>query len=84
MDSGQRGALLFFVCLMAAPLPALAYLDPVTGSFVVQGLIAGVLAVVASLRSFRERLRRLFTRRRPDPPSDDKAAPPPDARPPDA
>lgn len=46
--------------------PAYAYLDPVTGSFVIQGLIAGVMAVVAGVRSLRERFLGLFKRRRKD------------------
>lgn len=46
--------------VLVMPLPALAYLDPVSGSFMAQGLIAGVLAVLASIRSLRRRLRQLF------------------------
>ncbi len=46
---------------MAAP--AYAYIDPVTGSFVIQGLIAGIMAVVAGVRSIRQRILGLFRRR---------------------
>jgi len=46
--------------VLVVPLPALAYLDPVTGSFMVQGLIAGALAVAAGIRSLRRRIRQLF------------------------
>jgi len=54
----------FYALAMAAP--AYAYIDPVTGSFVVQGLIAGVLAVVGGICSIRQRLFGLFKRRRDD------------------
>lgn len=60
--------------LLLLPLPALAYLDPVTGSFVIQGLIAGIAAVLASIRSFRQKIADvLFRRRRIDPRAEDRA-----------
>jgi len=46
--------------------PAYAYIDPVTGSFVVQGIVAGILALSAGVRSIRERIVALFRRRRSD------------------
>jgi hypothetical protein len=45
-------------------VPAHAYIDPVTGSFLVQGLIAGVMAIMAGVRSIRQRIVGLFRRRR--------------------
>lgn len=48
---------------MAVSMPAYAYIDPATGSFLIQGLIAGVMAVVAGVRSIRERVFNLFRRR---------------------
>jgi len=56
------------LCVMAllTSTPAHAYIDPVTGSFVIQGLIAAVMAVVAGVRSIRERVLGLFKRRRDD------------------
>lgn len=50
--------------LAAVPAEALAYLDPVTGSYLAQGLIAAVMAVIAGVRSVRERILRLFRRRK--------------------
>ena len=47
--------------------PAFAYLDPITGSFLIQGLIAGVVAVLAAIRQVRERVLALFRLRKPDP-----------------
>lgn len=45
--------------------PALAYLDPVTGSFLIQGLIASAVALLAAMRSVRERVLALFGFRKP-------------------
>jgi hypothetical protein len=47
--------------------PALAYLDPMTGSFLIQGLIAGAVAVMAAVRSVRERLLTALGLRKPEP-----------------
>jgi hypothetical protein len=49
------------VALAGIAMPAYAYLDPVTGTFLIQGLIAGIAACVASIRSIRERIVGFFT-----------------------
>jgi hypothetical protein len=46
--------------------PAFAYLDPMTGSFLIQGLIAGAVAVMAAVRSVRERVLTLLGLRKPE------------------
>jgi len=46
----------FFVAFLASALPAYAYLDPVTGSLVVQGLIALIAGALAGVKSVRARL----------------------------
>jgi hypothetical protein len=53
-------AALALFALQAAP--AYAYLDPVSASFVVQGLIAGFVAVLAAVRSFRQKVVSFFIR----------------------
>jgi len=40
-----------------------AYLDPNTGSMALQLLLAGVVGVLATLRTYRERIRAYFLRR---------------------
>ena len=49
---------------LSLTFPAYAYIDPVTGSFLVQGLVAGVMAVMGGVRSIRQRILGLFRRRR--------------------
>jgi hypothetical protein len=52
--------------LVSLSTPASAYLDPVTGSFLIQGLIAGAVAVLAAIRRIRERVLGLFGFRKAD------------------
>lgn len=49
---------IFFLALSS---PALAYLDPVTGSLLVQGLIALVAGVVAGVKSVRLKILNFFS-----------------------
>jgi hypothetical protein len=47
--------------------PAYAYLDPGTGSILVQALLAGLAVASAAVAAFWTRIRQLFARhRRPD------------------
>jgi hypothetical protein len=41
-----------------------AYLDPVVGSFLLQGLISGVVAAVVTFRSVRDRIFQIFRARK--------------------
>jgi hypothetical protein len=43
---------------------AYAYLDPVTGSFILQGLIGSLVAAIATLRSVRQRIVQIFRPRK--------------------
>jgi len=61
--------------LLAEPAPAFAYLDPGTGSMLVQSLLAALAAVVVFGRTAWTRVRDLFRRRRP--PRDEPPAAPP-------
>jgi hypothetical protein len=48
--------------LISFSAPALAYLDPVTGSLIIQGLIALVVSVIAGIKSIRNRIVAMFNR----------------------
>jgi hypothetical protein len=61
--SGQVMLLVFGATLASN---AYAYIDPVTGSFLVQGLVAGVMALMAGVRSIRRRVLGLFRRNHDD------------------
>ena len=51
-----------FVLLVSSP--AYAYLDPGTGSMLVQGLVAGLAVASAAVAAFWTRIRQLFSGRR--------------------
>jgi len=55
--------ILIAICLLlvAAPLEALAYLDPGTGSIFLQMLIAGIVSVLFALKMFWRRLVGFFS-----------------------
>ena len=55
--------LLIFCCLlMFSANTAYAYLDPATGSMIVQAVIAAVVAISVSIGIFWSRLRSFFSR----------------------
>ena len=65
-------AFLFIIGWVALfPTEALAYLDPGTGSLIVQSLIAALAAVGFGLRHYWGRIRGWFTRSKPSAHSND-------------
>lgn len=53
--------------LIASTADAMAYLDPVTGSFLLQGLIGGVVAGMVAIRSVRDRVLGMFRSKKTKP-----------------
>ena len=49
------------VVLILLPTPAFAYLDPGSGSFVIQGIIAMVVSTGFAVKMFWHRIKSLFT-----------------------
>lgn len=68
-------AFTLFAFFLWAP-PVYAYLDPGTGSMLVQGLIAAFAATVTTLGLYRERVKAFFSRKGT---SDTTESPPIDA-----
>ena len=54
----------FYAVFMATP--ALAYIDPVTGSFLLQAFIGGFAAAAVAIRRVRERILGLLGMRKPE------------------
>jgi hypothetical protein len=54
-------AVALFLVLLSSP--AYAYLDPGTGSMLVQALVAGLAVASAAVAAFWTRIRQLFSRR---------------------
>jgi hypothetical protein len=57
-------ALLLLLVVLAYATPAHAYLDPGTGSIVLQAVIATIAAAAVAIRLYWGRLKSLFTRGR--------------------
>jgi len=53
--------LLLVGVVLLAPAPAFAYIDPGTGSFVIQGIIAAVVGVGFAVKMFWRRIRAFLT-----------------------
>jgi hypothetical protein len=63
--SGRHLKLIAGFLLVTAAAPAYAYLDPVTGSAIIQGFIAAVAAVGITARLYWHRVTQLFSRKKP-------------------
>ena len=59
-----------FLCLIVGLIsytsPAYAYLDPGTGSILLQGLIAGSAVVISLLSIYWQKVKALFVKQKPD------------------
>jgi hypothetical protein len=51
---------------MPMPAPVFAYIDPGTGSYVLQMAIAGALGASYAVKHYWSKLKSLFTRKAPD------------------
>ena len=56
VTAGATGAII----LSFSAMPALAYIDPVTGSIIVQTVVGGLATAAVALRSVREKIFGLF------------------------
>ena len=68
----------FFV-LSLLPLPAMAYLDPGTGSIILQGAIAGIAVAWLTIKLYWYKLASLFGKKPPESLLEDDAENDPDA-----
>ena len=55
---------LIFLSALSISTPAYAYLDPGTGSMILQGLIAAVAGAAVALRLYWHRLSSIFSRKK--------------------
>lgn len=54
------------ILIIAHTGPALAYLDPGTGSILLQGLLALIAGTTVTVRLYWSKLKRFFSREQPD------------------
>ena len=55
---------ILFIATLFTSLNAFAYLDPGTGSIIIQGLIAGVAAVIVFVKNFWVNIKSFFTKKK--------------------
>ena len=48
------------IILASSTTPALAYIDPITGSIIIQTIVGGIAAAAVAIRSVREKILRPF------------------------
>ena len=48
------------IVLLASSVSAAAYIDPITGSIIIQTIIGGIAALAVTIRSVREKILGLF------------------------
>ena len=56
---------LFIALLLSSSTPAWAYLDPGTGSMILQGLIAGIAVAGFTIKTYWYKLRSFFGKQEP-------------------
>lgn len=55
------------ILLFSSAMPAFAYIDPITGSIVIQTIVGGLAAVAVAMRSVREKILGVFkSKQKPD------------------
>ncbi len=64
-------AIISVTFLSSLPAILLAYIDPGTGSIIIQAIIATVVGAGVALALFRDKVFRLFGIKRPDKPDDE-------------
>ena len=58
--------LCFIVGLISYTSPAYAYIDPGTGSMLLQGLIGGLAAILSFLSLYWQKVKAFFVKKEPD------------------
>lgn len=71
-----RAALLLIALIALYPLPAMAYIDPGSGSAILGAIIGFFVAVGLALKSYGYKLKALFRGKVKQPPIDEPTPPP--------
>jgi O-antigen/teichoic acid export membrane protein len=61
-------------CLLLFPMPALAYLDPTTGSMLISAIVGLFASLVLAIKTYWYRLKAFFKRKPAESDTDDGAA----------
>ena len=69
----RRGFLTVFITLLLMPLPALAYLDPTTGSMLISAIVGLFASLVLAIKTYWYRIKAFFKRKPAESDADDGA-----------
>jgi len=70
----SRSVLIVLLVLLMLPVPALAYLDPSTGSMLISAIVGLFASLVLAIKTYWYRLKSFFKRKPTETDSDDGAA----------
>jgi len=69
-----RGSMWIVVMLLLAPVPALAYLDPTTGSMVISAIVGLIASLALAIKTYWYRIKSFFKGKPAQSDSDDGTA----------
>lgn len=68
-----RLTLVCLLALSALPVPAMAYLDPTTGSMLISAIVGLFASLVLAIKTYWYRLKGFFKRKPAESPADDES-----------
>ncbi len=69
----SRLTFLILIALLSMPLPALAYLDPTTGSMLISAIVGLFASLVLAIKTYWYRIKAFFKRKPAETDADDGA-----------
>lgn len=69
----SRLTFLILIALLSMPLPALAYLDPTTGSMLISAIVGLFASLVLAIKTYWYRIKAFFKRKPAESDADDGA-----------
>ena len=70
----MRILILAITLLLIFPAPSFAYLDPATGSMIIQGIIGAVAGLLIAVKLYWGKLTSFFSRNKKSDPDDEKSS----------
>ncbi len=70
----MRILILAITLLLIFPAPSFAYLDPATGSMIIQGIIGAVAGLLVAVKLYWGKLTSFFSRNKKSDPGDEKSS----------
>jgi len=68
----MRILIMVITILLILPTPSFAYLDPATGSMIIQGIIGAIAGLLVAVKLYWQKIRSFFSRTKSSDTIDDK------------